>query len=171
MNNLEEKIKEIEKQLEELKEQLKEESTKEDINYERKRLEKYEHYWYLDEFGEVEETYESYCKEDDFNYNIGNYFETEEQARNYKEKLLIEQELRDIARELNKGEEIDWNDGSQDKYYLLYSFYADGPMRDSSSNYSKKQGIIYCLDSDFINIAIERIGKERLTEYLKGELD
>ena len=170
MNSLEEKIKEIEKQLEELKEQLKEESTKEDINYERKRLEKYEHYWYLDEFGEVGKTYEYYSKDDDFVYSIGNYFETEEQAENYKEKLLIEQELRDIAMELNKGEEIDWNNQDQEKYCLEYDFLSN------SIGYIKYimlkiQGAIYCLNENFKDVAIERIGEERLKKYLKGELD
>ena len=171
MNNLGEKLaekaKEIELLLKEVKSQLKELRVKES-SFTR---EIYYEYYYLNDCGEIKiETDEDYPF-DNFRYSIGNYFETEKEAKNYKEKLLIEQELRDIARELNKGEEIDWNDGSQDKYYLLYSFYADGPMRDSSSNYSKKQGIIYCLDSDFINIAIERIGKERLAKYLKGELD
>ena len=171
MNNLEEKIKEIEKQLEELKEQLKEESTKEDINYERKRLEKYEHYWYLDEFGEVEETYESYCKEDDFNYKIGNYFETKEKAENYKERLLIEQELKDIAMELNEDKKMFWsNNNLLSKYYLRYNFDDDRIITDCSYG-SKIQGTIYCLDNNFEDVAIERIGEKRITKYLKGELD
>ena len=152
MNNLEEKIKEIEKQLEELKEQLKEESTKEDINYERKRLEKYEHYWYLD-------------------YKIGNYFETKEKAENYKERLLIEQELKDIAMELNEDKKMFWsNNNLLSKYYLRYNFDDDRIITDCSYG-SKIQGTIYCLDNNFEDVAIERIGEKRITKYLKGELD
>ena len=165
MNNLEEKIKEIEKHLEELKVQLTEENKKD--KYKRKRD---DNYWFLNCIGESVMDYDYYEDEDKFNYNIGNYFETEEQAKNYKERLLIEQELRDIARELNKGEEIDWDNTNQDKYYIEYSFYGDGILY-SFHSYTKIQGTIYCLDINFKHVAIERIGKERLTKYLKGELD
>ena len=165
MNNLGEKIKEIEKQLEKLKKQLTEENKKD--KYKRKRD---DNYWFLNCIGESVMAYDYYEDEDNFNYNIGNYFETEEQAKNYKEKLLIEQELRDIARELNLGEEIDWDNTNQDKYYIEYSFYGDGILY-SFHSYTKIQGTIYCLDINFKHVAIERIGKERLTKYLKGELD
>ena len=168
MNNLEEKIKEIEKQLEELKVQLTEED-KED-KYKRKRFDYDKYYWFVDTFGEVCDTPECYASEDNFLFEIGNYFETEEQAENYKEKLLIEQELRDVAMELNLGEEIDWDNDSQDKYYLGFDYYKD-EIDYYVSNKSKKQGVIYCLDKGFKDIAIERIGEERLAKYLKGELD
>ena len=168
MNNLEEKIKEIEKQLEELKVQLTEED-KED-KYKRKRFDYGDYYWFVNNLGEAVMASDYNEEEDNFGYNIGNYFETEEQAKNYKERLLIEQELRDIARELNKGEEIDWDNTNQDKYYIEYSFYGDGILY-SFHSYTKIQGTIYCLDINFKHVAIERIGKERLTKYLKGELD
>jgi|GEM_PF-1153531 len=171
MNNLEEKlsekVKELELILKETKSQLKELTEKE--NPFKRAI--YYKYYYLNDCGEIEiETYEDYPA-DNFKYSIGNYFGTEEQAENYKEKLLIEQELKDIARELNKGEKIDWNNGSQEKYYLLYSFYAEVPVCDSSSNYSKIQGTIYSLDKNFLDVARKRIGEGRLTKYLKGELD
>lgn len=166
MNNLEEKTKEIELLLKEVKSQLKELRAKES-SFTR---EIYYKYYYLNDCGETEiETDEDYPV-DNFRYSIGNYFETEEQAENYKEKLLIEQELKDIAMELNKGEKIDWDNDSQDKYYLGFDYYKD-EIDYYVSNKSKKQGVIYCLDKDFKNIAIERIGEERLTKYLKGELD
>lgn len=168
MNNLEEKIKEIEKQLEELKVQLTEED-KED-KCKRKRFDYDKYYWFVDTFGEVCDTPECYASEDNFLFEIGNYFETEEQAENYKQKLLVEQELKDIAMELNKGEEIDWDNTNQDKYYIEYSFYGDGIIYNFHS-YTKIQGTIYCLDINFKHVAIERVGKERLTKYLKGELD
>lgn len=34
--------------------------------------------------------------------------------------------------------------------------------------YSKGQGVVYCLDEKFKDIAIAEIGKERLKKYLKG---
>lgn len=166
MNNLEEKIKEIEKQLEELKKQLTEENKKD--KYKRKRD---DNYWFLNCIGESVMAYDYYEDEDNFNYNIGNYFETEEQAENYKQKLLIEQELKDIAMELNKGEEIDWDNDIQKKYFLEYDFLSSNIVCYKFSTFIKRQGTIYCLNENFKNVAIEKIGKERLTEYLKGELD
>ena len=168
MNNLGEKLaektKEIELLLKEVKSQLKELRAKES-SFTR---EIYYKYYYLNDCGETEiETDEDYPV-DNFRYSIGNYFETKEQAENYKEKLLIEQELRDIARELNKGEEIDWDDVNQEKYYLGFDYYKD-EIDYYVNNRSKKQGTIYCLNKDFKNIAIERIGEERLLKYLKSE--
>lgn len=166
MNNLEE----LKQELKKLENKINELENKGNNKYKRKRLKRGEIFWYLDEFGEVGETYESYSKEDDFNYNVGNYFKTKEQAENYIEKLLIEQELKDIALELNKGEETDWENSNQDKYYLGFDYYKD-EIDYYVNNRSKKQGAIYCLYKNFKNVAIERIGEERLTKYLKGELD
>ena len=170
MNNLGEKLaektKEIELLLKEVKSQLKELRAKES-SFARGI---YYKYYYLNDCGETEiETDEDYLV-DNFRYSIGNYFGTEKQAENYKERLLIEQELRDIARELNKGEEIDWNDNDQKKYYLYYCYIEEGISR-TFDFLGKGQGIIYCLDENFMTIAIKRIGEERLTKYLKGELD
>ena len=169
MNNLEElkqELKKIENKINELENKVIEEINK----YKRKRCENGERYWFLNSLGEAELASDYNGDEDDFSYNIGNYFETEEQAKNYKEKLLIEQELRDIARELNKGEEIDWEEKEEYKYYLYYNF-VNNEINYRSYTIIKLQGIIYCLNENFKDVAIKRIGEERLTKYLKGELD
>lgn len=170
MNNLGEKLvektKEIELLLKEVKSQLKEFQEKENSF----KREIYYKYYYLNDCGEIETETDDDYPADNFKYSIGNYFETEEQANNYEEKLLIEQELKDIAMELNKGEEIDWDDVNQEKTSLGYNVLAN--LIQCSYDYLfKHQGTIYCLDKNFKDIAIERIGKERLTKYLKGELD
>ena len=170
MNNLEElkqELKKIENKINELENKGIEEINK----YKRKRCENGERYWFLNSLGEAELASDCNGDEDDFSYNIGNYFKTDEQVKNYKEKLLIEQELRDIAMELNKGEKICWEVDSQYKYYLCYDFSDDIIIDDNYSIFARKQGIIYCLDENFKDVVIKRIGKERLTKYLKGELD
>ena len=170
MNNLEElkqELKKIENKINELENKGIEEINK----YKRKRCENGERYWFLNSLGEAELASDYNGDEDDFSYSIGNYFKIDEQAKNYKEKLLIEQELRDIAMELNKGEKICWEVDSQYKYYLGYDFSDDTIIDDNYSIFIKKQGAIYCLDKNFKDVAIERIGEERLTKYLKGELD
>lgn len=171
MNSLEvklaEKVKELELVLKETKSQLKELREKENSF----KREIYYKYYYLNDCGETEiETDEDYPV-DNFRYSIGNYFETKEEAENYKERLLIEQELKDIAMELNEDKKMFWsNNNLLSKYYLRYNFDDDRIITDCSYG-SKIQGTIYCLDNNFKDVAIERIGEERLIKYLKGELD
>ena len=167
MNSLEE----LKQELKNLENKINELENRGNNNYKRKRFDYDEYYWFLNCIGESVMASDYYEDEDNFNYKIGNYFEIEEQAENYKEKILIEQELRDIAMELNKVERIDWNNNNQYKYYLCYDF-SDDTITDYNYNiFVKKQGAIYCLDKNFKNVAIERIGEERLAKYLKGELD
>ena len=163
MNNLEE----LKQELKKLENKINELESKENNNYKRPR---YKDYWFLCNDGDFSSFKDKKENIDNFLFDMGNYFETKEQVENYKEKLLIEQELKDIAMELNKGKEIDWKNSIQTKYYLGFNYYLD-EIDKSINNRSKRQGTIYCLDNDFKDIAIERIGKERLTKYLKGELD
>lgn len=166
MEKIELKIKEIEEELQKLKDYLNT-NKEENKSYKRKRPDRY---WFLNDIGTTINIKAFISNNDNFKYSIGNYFETKEQAENYKEKLLIEQELKDIARELNKDEEIDWEDDSQDKYYLSFGYYKKEIGCSFNNNY-KVQGVIYCSDKNFKDIVIERIGEERLKKYLKGELD
>lgn len=166
MNNLEELKQEL-KKLENKINELENKETEEVNKYKRKRCDEY---FYLDSSGELDTEDDYHDSTDNFRYSIGNYFETEEQVENYKEKLKIEQKLKDIARELNNDEEIDWSEGRQSKYGLYFDYSSNGIFQ-LISIVSKHQGTIYCLDKNFKDVAINRIGEERLTKYLKGELD
>lgn len=157
----------LEKQIKNLENKINELENKGNNKYKRQR---YNDYWFLDNDGNSISFVDKNDEVDNFCYSIGNYFEIKEQAENYKEKLLIEQELKDIAMELNKGEEIDWNNKEQAKYLLCFDYFYNKIDYDYEVN-SKSQGVIHCLDSSFKDVAIERIGEERLTKYLKGELD
>jgi hypothetical protein len=163
MNNLEE----LKQELKKLENKINELENKGNNNYKRPR---YKDYYCLIDTGGIAYVKNQNDEIDDFRFKIGNYFKIEESIENHKEKLLIEQELKDIARELNKGKEIDWKDDSKDKFCISYDFYESRITYNFNSSV-KIQGIIYCLDKNFKDVAIERIGQERLTRYLKGELD
>ena len=95
-----------------------------------------------------------------------NCFETKEQAEQEAEKILVRCMLEDIARRLNKGEEIDWDNGEQSKH-CIELFY-----NDIITNFyftHKTQGTVYCLDKNFKDVAIKEIGEQRLKAYLKNE--
>lgn len=97
--------------------------------------------------------------------NFYNCFKTEEEAEQEAEKILVRRQLEDIAKRLNKGEEIDWYDSEQPKHCIeLY-------CNDIITNFyfsHKTQGTTYCLDKNFLNTAIKEIGEGRLIKYLRG---
>ena len=103
----------------------------------------------------------------DEHYHCFNCFRTEEEAQAEVEKILVRRQLEDIARRLNKGQEIDWNDNNQLKYCIGFDF----PLNIISIGalYRKLQGSVYCLSDEFKDVAIQEIGEERLKKYFKGE--
>lgn len=105
---------------------------------------------------------------DDFNYKTRNYFKTKEEAENYKEKLKTYYDLMDLADELNNGEKIDWENEKQKKYYI-YFHKIDDSLHCAISICTMDLGQIYCLDTEFLVEALEKIGKERLKKLFKGE--
>ena len=151
--------------------------TKEHLANMEKMLEEYSERW------KPKPSEEYYCVDDGndvrrVNFNIMNAydrdrirtcncFQTREQAEQEAEKILVRRQLEDIARRLNKGNKIDWESESPRKYYLCVDKYN---YIYSSVCYSVKyQGVVYCLDKSFKDVAIQEIGEQRLKAYLKGE--
>ena len=54
------------------------------------------------------------------------------------------------------------------KYYLAYD-PINSRMTLESRTTMIAQGTVYCLDKDFLYVAIQEIGEERLKKYLRGE--
>lgn len=140
-----------------------------ECEYERWKPKEREPYFFFTSYGAIETTTFNNKNEGDIlRYNFYNCFQTHEQAEQEAEKILIRRKLEDIARRLNKGREIDWNNQQQGKYSLYLS-----PSRNAiewySEIYRKVQGTVYCLNSNFYDVAIQEIGEERLKKYLRGE--
>lgn len=95
-----------------------------------------------------------------------NCFKTEEEAEQEAEKILIRRQLEDIAKRLNKGEEIDWFDGEQPKHCI--ELFCNNIITNFYFSY-RTQGTTYCLDKNFLDVAKREIGEQRLKAYLKGE--
>lgn len=96
-----------------------------------------------------------------------NCFRTAEEAKEEAEKILVRRMLEDIARRLNKGQKIDWDDYNQSKYSIC--LHDNNNVATGISFTSKTQGAVYCLSADFLDVAIQKISKERLMKYLRGE--
>lgn len=139
-----------------------------ECEYERWKPKNGEAYYSISETGSIIETRDwlgTIAKTREEFYNV---FQTREQAEAEAEKILVRRQLEDIARRLNKGEKIDWKGAYQDKYYIYLDTETDELIY-GESIWSKDQGIVYCLDQDFLDVAIQEIGEERLKKYLRGE--
>lgn len=102
---------------------------------------------------------------DNYKYNIGNYFQTEEEGQKMLEKLKIYTQLKDLALRLNKGKKIDWN-GEQEKYYIYYD-YKDNKLESAYNFNFKEIGQIYCLDENILEVAKKEIGEENLRKLFE----
>lgn len=135
--------------------------------YERWKPEKGEMFYYLNSYNiAIAETWDVSCSDAEY-YNIYNCFKTREQAEAEAEKILVRRQLEDIAKRLNKGQEINWNDENQYKWYIIYN--TTFGFETYSVSETTVQGVVYCLDKNFLNTAIKEIGEGRLIKYLRGK--
>lgn len=125
-----------------------------------------EKFWYIDSSGSV--NYSLFMPETESRFKNYNCFQTREQAEQEAEKILVRRMLEDIARRLNKGEKIDWNNQERAKYCLGYD-NNDKRICQCANIFTVRQGTVYCLDENFKDIVIQEIGAERLKKYLRGE--
>ena len=164
--NKEEILQEIEKtkqHLANMEKMLKE------CEYERWKPEDFSTYFYVDSCMKIEESEfynDTYIHSE--RYNTYSTFKTKEEAKTEAEKILVRRQLEDIARRLNKDNKIDWNNDKQFKYYICIDSRDNEIIWDREVRYIS-QGIVYCLDMDFYNVAIKEIGEERLIKYLRSE--
>lgn len=166
MDNLEE----LKKQISELQSKVAklENESKEEKKGKRWRAEVNDTYIYINDAGYVDVSHENNDSFDKYRYKIRNYFKTEEEAEEYKEVMNTYYDLMDLAEELNNGEKIDWNDNQQCKYTIFYDF-EDNFLKRTNAYVCKELGQIYCLDGDFVEKAIEKIGEDRLKKLFKYE--
>lgn len=161
-------IEEAQRKLDEARKKLDEYNT----GYKRFKPKEGENYYYISAIGEVIGS----CNLPENNktiltkhYSFYNCFKTEGEALQEAEKILVRRQLEDIAKRLNKGEEIDWCNLAQNKYHLSCDNYNRcGNICCVWSN-NTVQGAVYCLDKNFLDIAKREIGEDRLIKYIRGE--
>ena len=140
-----------------------------ECEYERWKPEDFSTYFYVDSCMKIEESEfynDTYIHSE--RYNTYSTFKTKEEAETEAEKILVRRQLEDIARRLNKGQKIDWNDKEQIKYSICLDAINSEIIWDNEVQYIS-QGVVYCLDRNFYIAAIQEIGEERLKKYLRGE--
>lgn len=100
-----------------------------------------------------------YCR-----FNIGNCFKTKEEAEHILEKLKVIHELQKFAYE-NNEKEIDWNNFSQNKFYLIYDSEVNNILVDYFSSTRTNSFNIYFTSFKIAKRAIEEIGEDRIKKY------
>lgn len=124
-------------------------------------------YFYVNSAGDVCNDSWYDIIDDNFRLPLGNCFQTEEKAQQYLENLKTKAKLRQLAEELNGAEEIDWEDEEQRKFYIFYNHMSSSLGLGLNPN-NRYEGITYCLDPNFVNKAVKKIGEEKLIEMLKS---
>lgn len=159
INELKEKLKEVQDKLENLNKNERWKPNNDDA------------YYYLDSQNCVFNAFfdDRICS-DENRYSTYNCFQTPEEAQREANKILIRRKLEDIARRLNGDEKIDWSKANQRKYFINYYFsdYNKGLCIDWNSHMCV-QGVIYCLDKNFIDEAIKEIGEKELVSYITND--
>lgn len=125
-----------------------------------------EKYFFVNSRGDIDYKFWEEIETDLFRFNTGNCFKTEQEAEEYKENLLTKQQLKDLALELNNGVEFDWENDNQHKY-VIYVDCITSKLSQCWGTHSKDFNI-YCLNYDFIDIAKERIGEEKIIKLIKS---
>ena len=165
IEKLKEKQEELERDLEELGTQINELEKKE-ITKSGKRWRGVNDrfYWYIESDCEVYGEYETDDDYDNARYETCNYFRTKEEAEKTVEKIKIYTRLKDLALRLNEGREVNWDDSAQDKWYIYYEYNS---LTTTVSYGYQDIGQIYCLDSNFFDIAKREIGEENLKKLFE----
>ena len=139
----------------------------EKCEYERWKPEPNEEYYFVSENGKIVQARNCGWEPATNRIDFYNCFKSEKQAEAEAEKILVRRMLEDIARRLNKGKEFDWSDEDQCKWYIVYNTTFGFETYSVSEN--TVQGVVYCLDKNFLNTAIKEIGEGRLIKYLRGK--
>ena len=162
MSSLLDKILELEQQIVELKA----EAEKEEKENKRWRADESCLYWFVQNTGTPNCTYECHGDIDNFRYDTHNYFKSEEEARRYAKVLETERQLKKFADEHNG--DIYWTNINQKKWYLYYN-YKGCYIGISSYYWTKKSRVIYFSSEEIAKQAIDTIGTEKIKEYLTYE--
>ena len=130
------------------------------------RVAKYNYYYYVASDGVAEERIEKRDESDLALYIAANYYSSKELAENNARADKLMRQLRRFAVE-HREYEINWNDRTQLKWYVLYD-YNNNELYASSSHVCSVLGITYFNSKEVAQAAIETFHNELIwyfTEY------
>jgi len=167
-----EEVEELKKEIEKLKMELaeyKKDDPVENLIKKAWKPKQYEQYFFITDSDTISfATYDCTTRFSNGHYRLGNCFKTENDARLVSNHLETRAKLQRLADVLNGGNITYWLDDNVRTYSLVYN-HLDKEIQQVENVYKQHQGTINSTCSNFKDIAIKEIGKNRLEEYLKGE--
>ena len=156
--NIKAKIEEIEKEIAELKKQVEAQGQEEFPRID-------ECYSFINDEGEVGETYWVNDITDKFRQLMGNIYKTEREA-----EIALETKIKyfEMARDSWNGKKIDWNDMEQPKSkYSLYYYKCTLSIEIKEDiNFQHLPDRYYFADRQTLTDAIKELGKENIKKYI-----
>ena len=111
-------IEQAEKQKQELQELIDSLST---MEVEPGRVPKSERYWYISDVGMIRFTTDERCDSDDYRYECGNYYLTEEDAIRAEKQIRLFRLLDRFSRQNGWTDEL-WKNSIIEKYYIYFDY-------------------------------------------------
>lgn len=120
-------------------------------------------YYYIGDNGTWYISTDNYNDKDDARYELGNYFETREQAEFEAERLKVIAELKGYATPVN---EFNWSSNFEIKYVLIVEDNKEGNSILVVDDWRTYQFSDLCFASEEVaKSAIESVGEERIMKY------
>ena len=126
----------------------------------------YEKYYRVNTFNQVSSLRDVDSDDDTWLYDSHNYFKTREDANKYARVLETEMLLRKYADEHN--DELTWCSQNNLVYNIYYDYEYDNVTIGSWIR-SKFPHTVYFSSEEIVRDALEKIGEERIKEYLTYE--
>lgn len=115
-------------------------------------------YYHLGDDGDIILEDDIHNLADNFRYETGNYFKTEQEVEEYKKKQLLQKAYEDWCKF-----DCNWNDKEQVKHYVNCVF---GKIYFNSTYVIKTQGAVYAKSKEIIQEFIDKIGEEDFKKYI-----
>ena len=144
-------IEQAEKQKQELQELIDSLST---MEVEPGRVAKGERYWYISDVGMIRFTTDERCDSDDYRYECGNYYLTEEDASRSKKQILLFRLLDRFSRQNGWTDEV-WKNSTIEKYYIYFD-YNYKSIKTESVYISRSICQVYFISESIAKQAIEK---------------
>lgn len=120
-------------------------------------------YWYIDSQGRICFVCWRSDKEDRYRFLHNNCFKSEADAKYFLKNINVKYKLNRLAFLLNKSRRINWTCKRQKKY--LINLKSNGTLEQLEAQ-TVTIGQIYCLSDKFLNLAINKIGQDKIIEMI-----
>lgn len=125
-----------------------------------------ERYFYINDFGNIQEEVDKNDLLSYQRYTLNNYFTNYDKARNTKEKSRVMRRLKTYALKHNT-ESINWDNPQQLKWFIKYSIY-DDQLCYGWRSYDKIMNQIYFTSEEIARAAVKEVGEDNIKKYLFG---